>query len=77
MTAARLRGGVHVGYNYQIGSFVVGLEGDVEGVFGDDDDDVVVIGPGGGVFTNYGFAGTLSTGRARFVLAPVSRLTAL
>ena len=50
--------GVHAGYNYQIGSFVIGVEGDVEGVFGDDDDgDVVVIGPGGGVFTNYGFAG--------------------
>ncbi|WP_134496326.1 outer membrane protein [Microvirga pakistanensis] len=31
--------GVHAGYNYQIGSFVVGLEGDIEGVFGDDDDD--------------------------------------
>jgi len=50
--------GVHAGYNYQIGSFVIGVEGDVEGVFGDDDDgDVVVIGPGGGVFTNYGLAG--------------------
>jgi outer membrane immunogenic protein len=31
--------GVHAGYNYQIGSFVVGIEGDVEGLFGDDDDD--------------------------------------
>ena len=49
--------GVHAGYNYQIGSFVIGVEGDVEGVFGDDDDDLVIVGPGGGVFTNYGFAG--------------------
>ena len=31
--------GVHAGYNYQIGSLVVGIEGDVEGLFGDDDDD--------------------------------------
>jgi outer membrane immunogenic protein len=31
--------GVHAGYNYQIGSIVVGIEGDVEGLFGDDDDD--------------------------------------
>ncbi|MFL5184480.1 MAG: outer membrane protein [Microvirga sp.] len=49
--------GVHAGYNVQLGSFVVGVEGDVEGVFGDDNDDVVIIGPGGAVFTNYGFAG--------------------
>ena len=48
--------GVHAGYNYQVGSFVLGAEGDVEGVFGDDDDDLVIVGPGGGVFTNYGFA---------------------
>ena len=41
--------GVHAGYNVQLGSFVVGVEGDIEGVFGDDDDDFdgVVIGPGG------------------------------
>jgi outer membrane immunogenic protein len=31
--------GVHAGYNYQIGSLVVGVEGDIEGLFGDDDDD--------------------------------------
>jgi len=31
--------GVHAGYNYQFGSFVVGLEGDIEGVFGGDDND--------------------------------------
>ncbi|HEX2136948.1 MAG TPA: outer membrane protein [Microvirga sp.] len=31
--------GVHAGYNMQFGSFVVGLEGDIEGVFGDDDDE--------------------------------------
>jgi outer membrane immunogenic protein len=50
--------GVHAGYNVQLGSFVVGVEGDIEGVFGDDDDeDVVIVGPGG-VFTNYGFAGS-------------------
>ena len=50
--------GVHAGYNVQLGSFVLGVEGDIEGVFGDDDDDdVVIVGPGGGVFTNYGFAG--------------------
>ncbi len=49
--------GVHAGYNVQLGSFVVGVEGDVEGVFGDDDDDLVIVGPGGGVFTDYGFAG--------------------
>jgi outer membrane immunogenic protein len=29
--------GAHAGYNYQIGSFVVGLEGDVEGFFNDND----------------------------------------
>jgi outer membrane immunogenic protein len=68
--------GVHAGYNYQIGSFVVGLEGDIEGVFGDDDDDLVIVGPGG-VFTNTASLATLSTGRARSALAPVSRLTAL
>jgi outer membrane immunogenic protein len=50
--------GVHAGYNVQFGSFVVGVEGDIEGVFGDDDDeDVVIVGPDG-VFTNYGFAGS-------------------
>jgi outer membrane immunogenic protein len=49
--------GVHAGYNVQLGSFVVGVEGDIEGVFGDDNDDLVIVGPGGGVFTNYGFAG--------------------
>ena len=50
--------GVHAGYNVQLGSFVIGVEGDVEGVFGDDDDDdLVIVGPGGVVFTNYGFAG--------------------
>ncbi len=31
--------GAHAGYNVQFGSFVVGVEGDIEGVFGDDDDD--------------------------------------
>jgi outer membrane immunogenic protein len=31
--------GVHAGYNYQFGSIVVGIEGDVEGLFGDDEDD--------------------------------------
>jgi len=31
--------GAHVGYNFQFGSFVVGAEADIEGVFGDDDDD--------------------------------------
>jgi outer membrane immunogenic protein len=51
--------GVHAGYNVQLGSFVVGVEGDIEGVFGDDDDeDVVIVGPGGDVVTNYGFAGS-------------------
>jgi outer membrane immunogenic protein len=41
--------GVHAGYNVQFGSFVVGVEGDIEGVFGDDDDDFngVIVGPGG------------------------------
>jgi outer membrane immunogenic protein len=43
--------GVHAGYNVQLGSFVVGVEGDIEGVFGDDDDDFdgVIIGPNGPV----------------------------
>jgi outer membrane immunogenic protein len=49
--------GVHAGYNVQLGSFVVGVEGDIEGVFGDDDDEDVVITRDGVVFTNYGFAG--------------------
>jgi outer membrane immunogenic protein len=31
--------GVHTGYNMQFGGFVLGVEGDIEGVFGDDDDD--------------------------------------
>jgi outer membrane immunogenic protein len=31
--------GVHAGYNFQFGQFVLGVEGDVEGVFADDDDD--------------------------------------
>ena len=30
--------GVHAGYNYQMGSFVVGLEGDVEGLFDNSND---------------------------------------
>jgi outer membrane immunogenic protein len=28
--------GVHAGYNYQFGAFVAGVEGDIEGLFGDD-----------------------------------------
>jgi len=41
--------GVHAGYNVQPGSFVVGVEGDIEGVFGDDDDDFngVILSPTG------------------------------
>jgi outer membrane immunogenic protein len=41
--------GVHAGYNVQFGSFVVGVEGDIEGVFGDDDDDFtgVILSPTG------------------------------
>ena len=53
--------GVHAGYNFQIGSFVVGLEGDVEGIFGDDDDDnfgnVVYLNAAGQPIA-YSFAGT-------------------
>jgi len=31
--------GAHAGYNMQFGGFVLGVEGDIEGVFGGDDDD--------------------------------------
>jgi outer membrane immunogenic protein len=47
--------GAHAGYNFQFGSFVVGVEGDIEGVFGDDDDDfdvITITGPSGPV-TSY------------------------
>lgn len=31
--------GAHAGYNWQIGTFVLGVEGDIEGVFSDNNDD--------------------------------------
>jgi outer membrane immunogenic protein len=31
--------GAHAGYNFQIGAFVLGVEGDIEGVFNDNNDD--------------------------------------
>jgi outer membrane immunogenic protein len=48
--------GVHAGYNVQFGSFVVGVEGDIEGVFGGDDDDFdgVIISTATGLPVAYG-----------------------
>jgi len=47
-------GGAQIGYNYQIGSFVVGLEADIQWVDSNDEDVVFVPGPG--------FAGTFVPG---------------
>jgi outer membrane immunogenic protein len=50
--------GVHAGYNYQFGSIVVGIEGDVEGLFGDDEDEfdnIVYSAPG--VPATFAFSG--------------------
>jgi outer membrane immunogenic protein len=50
--------GVHAGYNYQIGSFVVGIEGDVEGLFGDDEDEFTqVVFSAPGIPATYAFNG--------------------
>ena len=45
-------GGGQIGYNYQIGSFVVGVEADIQGIATDDNDAVFIPGPGfaGGTF---------------------------
>src|SRR5215218_11022817 len=44
-------GGGQIGYNYQIGSFVVGVEADIQGIDTDDNEAVFVAGPGNaGVF---------------------------
>jgi outer membrane immunogenic protein len=45
-------GGGQIGYNYQIGSFVVGVEADIQGIATDDNEAVFVPGPGfaGGTF---------------------------
>src|SRR5919107_6057372 len=44
-------GGGQIGYNYQIGSFVIGAEADIQGINTDDNDAVFVAGPGNaGVF---------------------------
>jgi outer membrane immunogenic protein len=39
LTAGGILGGVHGGYNWQIGSFVLGIEGDISFTDWDDDDD--------------------------------------
>ena len=44
-------GGAQIGYNYQIGSFVIGVEADIQWIDTDDNDAVFVAGPGNaGVF---------------------------
>jgi outer membrane immunogenic protein len=45
-------GGGQIGYNYQIGSFVVGVEADIQGIATDDNEAVFIPGPGfaGGTF---------------------------
>jgi outer membrane immunogenic protein len=45
-------GGGQIGYNYQIGSFVVGVEADIQGIDTDDNEAVFFPGPGfaGGTF---------------------------
>src|SRR5215207_875644 len=44
-------GGGQIGYNYQIGSFVIGAEADIQAIATDDNDAVFVAGPGNaGVF---------------------------
>ena len=44
-------GGGQIGYNYQIGSFVIGAEADIQGIDTDDNDAVFFPGPGmAGVF---------------------------
>jgi outer membrane immunogenic protein len=45
-------GGGQIGYNYQIGSFVIGAEADIQAIATDDNDAVLIPGPGfaGGTF---------------------------
>src|SRR3954469_13234957 len=43
---ATFTGGGQIGYNYQIGSFVIGAEADIQGINNDDNDAVFVPGPG-------------------------------
>jgi outer membrane immunogenic protein len=44
-------GGGQIGYNYQIGSFVIGAEADIQGINTDDNEAVLIPGPGmAGVF---------------------------
>jgi outer membrane immunogenic protein len=48
---ATFTGGGQIGYNYQIGSFVIGAEADIQGINTDDNDAVFFPGPGmAGVF---------------------------
>jgi outer membrane immunogenic protein len=49
---ATFTGGGQIGYNYQIGSFVIGAEADIQGINNDDNNAVFIPGPGfaGGVF---------------------------
>ena len=41
-------GGGQIGYNYQIGSFVIGAEADIQGIDNGGDSDALVFLPGGG-----------------------------
>jgi outer membrane immunogenic protein len=46
-------GGGQIGYNYQIGSFVVGLEADIQGIDNGSNNDVLVFLPGAGFAGNF------------------------
>ncbi|MCD6072726.1 MAG: hypothetical protein K0S42_3242 [Microvirga sp.] len=51
-------GGGQIGYNWQIGSFVIGAEADIQGIATDDNEAVFVAGPGNaGVFRAGEFEG--------------------
>jgi outer membrane immunogenic protein len=46
-------GGGQIGYNYQIGSFVVGLEADIQGIDNGGNNDVLTFVPGAGFAGNF------------------------
>ena len=71
-------GGGQIGYNYQIGSFVIGAEADIQGIDnGNNNNAVFIPGPGfaGGTFVPGEFE-KVRIGGARCACAPVSPSTA-
>ena len=70
-------GGGQIGYNYQIGSFVIGLETDIQWADTDQGEDVAFIPTGApGTFVPGDSTATCRIGSARCGPAPVSRSTA-